>query len=210
MCNSGSQSAGKSSVLETWVQYLISFSCSSWNGPTDSSPFIEIRSIVGRDFLPRGSGIVTRRPLVLQLVHTPPPLQNSSDSSSSSSSSQNPSFTLPGSTNSFDGKPQEYGEFLHIDKRYYDFKEIRKEIESETLRVAGGNKGISRLPIHLSWAHTLIFTRLSKVSWRVRGYRQRFIRQMYSIWLWSIYRDWQRSQLGINQLISNVKFETSF
>jgi dynamin 1-like protein len=41
----GSQSAGKSSVLE---------------------------NIVGRDFLPRGSGIVTRRPLVLQLiqVHT--------------------------------------------------------------------------------------------------------------------------------------------
>uniref|UniRef100_A0A673AZ94 Interferon-induced GTP-binding protein Mx n=1 Tax=Sphaeramia orbicularis TaxID=375764 RepID=A0A673AZ94_9TELE len=38
----GSQSSGKSSVLE---------------------------SLVGRDFLPRGSGIVTRRPLVLQLVH---------------------------------------------------------------------------------------------------------------------------------------------
>ncbi|KAI0988097.1 hypothetical protein GJ496_011596 [Pomphorhynchus laevis] len=36
----GSQSSGKSSVLE---------------------------SLVGRDFLPRGSGIVTRRPLVLQL-----------------------------------------------------------------------------------------------------------------------------------------------
>ncbi|VDQ07739.1 unnamed protein product [Trichobilharzia regenti] len=38
----GSQSAGKSSVLENFV---------------------------GRDFLPRGSGIVTRRPLILQLVH---------------------------------------------------------------------------------------------------------------------------------------------
>eukprot|EP01137_Pigoraptor_chileana_P026404 Opistho-2@7604 len=37
----GSQSAGKSSVLENFV---------------------------GRDFLPRGAGIVTRRPLVLQLV----------------------------------------------------------------------------------------------------------------------------------------------
>jgi GTPase SAR1 family protein len=36
----GSQSSGKSSVLE---------------------------NVVGRDFLPRGSGIVTRRPLVLQL-----------------------------------------------------------------------------------------------------------------------------------------------
>ncbi|KAG7119234.1 Dynamin-related protein dnm1 like [Verticillium longisporum] len=40
----GSQSAGKSSVLE---------------------------NIVGRDFLPRGSGIVTRRPLILQLINVP-------------------------------------------------------------------------------------------------------------------------------------------
>jgi GTPase SAR1 family protein len=40
----GSQSSGKSSVLE---------------------------HIVGRDFLPRGSGIVTRRPLVLQLINRP-------------------------------------------------------------------------------------------------------------------------------------------
>lgn len=39
----GSQSSGKSSVLE---------------------------NIVGRDFLPRGTGIVTRRPLVLQLIHS--------------------------------------------------------------------------------------------------------------------------------------------
>lgn len=37
----GSQSAGKSSVLEAFV---------------------------GRDFLPRGTGIVTRRPLELQLI----------------------------------------------------------------------------------------------------------------------------------------------
>ncbi|VDN51836.1 unnamed protein product [Dracunculus medinensis] len=40
----GSQSAGKSSVLE---------------------------GIVGRDFLPRGSGIITRRPLILQLINVP-------------------------------------------------------------------------------------------------------------------------------------------
>lgn len=39
----GSQSSGKSSVLE---------------------------HIVGRDFLPRGTGIVTRRPLILQLYNT--------------------------------------------------------------------------------------------------------------------------------------------
>lgn len=93
----GSQSAGKSSVLE---------------------------NIVGRDFLPRGQGIVTRRPLVLQLVHTPSP-----DPSA-------PTYT-------------EWGQFLHIDKRFTDYNEIRKEIEQETFRVAGQNKGISKLPISL-------------------------------------------------------------
>jgi len=40
----GGQSAGKSSVLENFV---------------------------GKDFLPRGSGIVTRRPLILQLINGP-------------------------------------------------------------------------------------------------------------------------------------------
>lgn len=43
----------------------------------------------------------------------------------------------------------EWGQFLHIDKKFTDFDEIRKEIEQETLRVAGQNKGISKLPINL-------------------------------------------------------------
>lgn len=30
-----------------------------------------IESLVGRSFLPRGTGIVTRRPLILQLIYTP-------------------------------------------------------------------------------------------------------------------------------------------
>ena len=42
----GDQSSGKSSLLE---------------------------NIVGMDFLPRGSGVVTRRPLELRLVHTDDP-----------------------------------------------------------------------------------------------------------------------------------------
>ena len=62
---------------------------------------------------------MTRRPLVLQLVHTP----------------------------SDDG--EEWGQFLHLDKRFVDFNEIRREIEQETFRVAGQNKGVSKLPIHL-------------------------------------------------------------
>ena len=65
---------------------------------------------------------MTRRPLVLQLIHTP-------DSS--------------------DGSSAEYAQFLHVDKRFTDFEEVRKEIEAETFRVAGQNKGISKLPIHL-------------------------------------------------------------
>lgn len=85
----GGQSAGKSSVLENFV---------------------------GRDFLPRGSGIVTRRPLILQL-----------------SQSQ-----------------QEYGEFAHARGRLLtDFDQIRKEIQDETDRTTGHNKGISPVPINL-------------------------------------------------------------
>lgn len=74
-------------------------------------------SIVGRDFLPRGQGIVTRRPLVLQLIHTP--------------------------------SSPEYAQFLHVDRRFTDFQDVRREIEAETFRVAGQNKGISKLPISL-------------------------------------------------------------
>ncbi|CAL2039636.1 unnamed protein product [Caenorhabditis brenneri] len=85
----GGQSAGKSSVLENFV---------------------------GKDFLPRGSGIVTRRPLILQLIQD----------------------------------PNEYGEFLHKKgHRYVDFDEVRQEIENETDRVTGQNKGISAHPINL-------------------------------------------------------------
>ena len=82
--------------------------------------------IVGRDFLPRGQGIVTRRPLVLQLVHTVEPKETSPSTSYA-----------------------EWGQFLHIDKKFTDFHEIRKEIEQETFRVAGQNKGVSKLPISL-------------------------------------------------------------
>merc|ERR1712228_474675 len=78
----GSQSAGKSSVLENFV---------------------------GKDFLPRGSGIVTRRPLVLQLIQ----------------------------------HPTEYAEFLHNKGVVLtDFNAVRHEIEAETDRVTGSNKGI--------------------------------------------------------------------
>lgn len=45
---------------------------------------------------------------------------------------------------------EEWGKFLHTkDKIYSDFDEIRKEIERETDRMAGSNKGICPEPINL-------------------------------------------------------------
>lgn len=138
----GSQSCGKLSVLE---------------------------NIVGRDFLPRGTGIVTRRPLVLQLInikHGDAIINESSSQLSSNSEydSDEPKEVnleehlrkhMNGSARSSDSTPQEpaaiqWGEFLHIPKkRFYNFADIRREIEAETHRIAGENKGISRIPINL-------------------------------------------------------------
>ncbi|EEF33605.1 dynamin, putative [Ricinus communis] len=89
----GGQSSGKSSVLE---------------------------SIVGRDFLPRGSGIVTRRPLVLQLHKTAIGIQEYAEF-----------LHLP-------------------NKRIADFSLVRKEIQDETDKMTGKSKQISSVPIHLS------------------------------------------------------------
>ncbi|XP_027362013.1 dynamin-related protein 12A-like isoform X3 [Abrus precatorius] len=89
----GGQSSGKSSVLE---------------------------SIVGKDFLPRGSGIVTRRPLVLQLHKTDEGSREYAE---------------------FLHLPR---------KRFTDFAAVRKEIQDETDRETGRTKQISSVPIHLS------------------------------------------------------------
>lgn len=46
--------------------------------------------------------------------------------------------------------PSEYAEFLHCkSKKFTDFDEVRQEIEAETDRVTGTNKGISPIPINL-------------------------------------------------------------
>lgn len=44
---------------------------------------------------------------------------------------------------------EEWGTFLHSKKIFKDFDEIRKEIEDETERMAGDNKGICPEPINL-------------------------------------------------------------
>ena len=90
----GTQSGGKSSVLE---------------------------SIVGADFLPRGDGVVTRRPLELRLVHLP-----QADS---------------GTWAVFAAKP---------DEKLSSFEEVRLEIIRQTETVCGKNKGIVDDPIVLS------------------------------------------------------------
>lgn len=109
----GSQSSGKSSVLE---------------------------NIVGRDFLPRGSGIVTRRPLVLQLINIP---------SERDDRPSDDKVHIPHTAESVAGQ-REWAEFHHLpSQRLFDFAEVKREIENETARIAGNNKGINRQPINL-------------------------------------------------------------
>jgi dynamin 1-like protein len=95
-----------------------------------------LENIVGRDFLPRGSGIVTRRPLILQLINVP---QAEADDTLDSGY-RNPTAT----------SRDEWAEFHHIpNRRFTDFGDVKREIENETARVAGSNKGINRQPINL-------------------------------------------------------------
>ena len=44
----------------------------------------------------------------------------------------------------------EWAEFHHIpNRRFNDFGDVKREIENETARIAGNNKGINRQPINL-------------------------------------------------------------
>ena len=98
ICVLGTQSAGKSSVLE---------------------------SIVGLDFLPRGDGVVTRRPLELRLNHA----------------SEN---ITPWAK--FEEVPN---------KKFTDFAEVKQTIDFLTDKVCGKSKNIIDQPIVLSiYSHT--------------------------------------------------------
>lgn len=91
----GSQSSGKSSVLET---------------------------IVGHEFLPKGSNMVTRRPIELTLIHTPP---------------------------GADGQAVEYGEFPALGLgKITDFSQIQKTLTDLNLAVPA-SEAVSDEPIDL-------------------------------------------------------------
>lgn len=90
----GAQSSGKSSVLE---------------------------AIVGFDFLPRGSGVVTRSPILIQL-----------------------NKLKTGGIEDQNAGPNRWVEFLHSpDKKFVTDTEIQEEVVRETERVAGKNKKLS-------------------------------------------------------------------
>jgi len=90
----GGQSSGKSSVLE---------------------------NIVGRDFLPRGVGVVTRRPLELQLVNL-----GKQSALEYREAAERDGVAVEGN---------EWGEFAHRPgRRYFSFDDVRQEIIRETER----------------------------------------------------------------------------
>ncbi|CAL8142023.1 unnamed protein product [Orchesella dallaii] len=101
----GAQSSGKSSVLE---------------------------ALVGRSFLPRGTGIVTRCPTILQLIYSP-------------KEDREHRTSLEGTMD-----VDEWARFLHKpDRIFTNFDDVREEIERETDHKAGTNKGICSEPISL-------------------------------------------------------------
>lgn len=78
-----------------------------------------LEHIVGKSFLPRGAGIVTRCPLVLQLKH----LKEDQEDYAIFNHNTKKTFT--------------------------DYNLIRDEIEAETERLAGSNKNVCNKPINL-------------------------------------------------------------
>lgn len=114
----GSQSSGKSSVLE---------------------------NIVGRDFLPRGNNMVTKRPLVLQLMNWA-----HSEEAKASRSRRGDSEQKGGPASLSSTTVKEYGVFGHKSAKFYDFSAIKAEIAEETKRLTGRNNSVSSEPIFLT------------------------------------------------------------
>ncbi|KAJ1554099.1 vacuolar protein sorting-associated protein 1, partial [Nowakowskiella sp. JEL0078] len=92
------------------------------------------------------TGIVTRRPLVLQLINRP----NSKGEVGGVAADPNTPHDLRPSSPKSSDEVEEWGEFLHIPgKKFTDFNEIREEIIRDTEAKTGHNSGISAHPINL-------------------------------------------------------------
>lgn len=113
----GSQSSGKSSVLE---------------------------SLVGVSFLPRGTGIVTRAPLIMQMIKY----------------TNEDKETMLKATNNTNTNIKMWASFLHKPNAIFtNFDEVRQEIERQTDILAGNNKGITHDQIVLK-----VFTQLFNLT----------------------------------------------
>ena len=108
---------------------------------------------VGRDFLPRGSGICTRRPLLLNLRRT----------ETGEEYAEFPTH-LP-------------------DKKFLDFQAVREEIENETTRLLGNkDKDISDRPIHLTiYSPHVLYVSLLECAYALAPIPQTFMLGRY--WL---------------------------
>eukprot|EP00614_Pseudopedinella_elastica_P034321 CAMPEP_0172642974 /NCGR_PEP_ID=MMETSP1068-20121228/234659_1 /TAXON_ID=35684 /ORGANISM="Pseudopedinella elastica, Strain CCMP716" /LENGTH=190 /DNA_ID=CAMNT_0013456909 /DNA_START=9 /DNA_END=582 /DNA_ORIENTATION=- len=134
----GSQSAGKSSVLE---------------------------NIVGKNVLPRGTGIVTRVPLTLTLrkpkdqaelaaarQEQPPAAASDPAAGPEGVAGQGvaPEGVVPeGEKGAAGRRAVEWAEFAHLPgKRFFDFDQVRAEVEARTAQLAGSDRGVVDKPIH--------------------------------------------------------------
>jgi dynamin 1-like protein len=81
-----------------------------------------LESIVGKEFLPRGKGIVTRRPLEIQLIQL---------------------------------SEEQDDEWFQLDwrrgEKLCESDEVMRAIEAETEKAAGKNKGVTSVPLRLSF-----------------------------------------------------------
>ena len=83
---------------------------------------------------------MTRRPLILQLINIPPENDDKAEGDE---------VYVPHTAASV-AEHGEWAEFHHIPgRKFRDFGHVREEIENETARIAGNNKGINRQPINL-------------------------------------------------------------
>ena len=176
---------------------LIAFSISQSSGKSSV-----LESIVGKDFLPRGVGIVTRCPLILQLVNIGKTSTPKKERSSTNTPVWKPNLidritesfnttittsiasSISSTIDRFGETPlQEWAEFLHLEnKRFYDLNAVRKEIEDETNHRTNNTKRISedaiRLKIYSSKVANLTLIDLpgmTKVKIGVNGTFQNYL-----------------------------------